>query len=228
MSSSMHRVVTKDYAENLCGGVMICGINFGYSDKDEAQENAGVFTESEPLSFFSDSAVNNTRFRKKVLNWLTGWGFEFVSQAGQEGVFERTFFQTNWLDTQTKSVDSNEPINHKLLVSESDGFLNLLECRKPSVVLFFGSMLIEVLNDIALRDRVVSILGQRSGNAEVFRAELPGYTGIQFKLLVQKFGETQIIGLPHPQARGVSDKYMAALKPPAHIFQRIIDMKTLV
>ena len=35
---STHPVVTQDYEENLHGGVMVCGINFGFSRKDELQE----------------------------------------------------------------------------------------------------------------------------------------------------------------------------------------------
>ena len=62
----MHPVVTKDFPENLSGGVMICGINFGYSSKDEALEKSGVLQEIDAPSFFSDLSVNNTRFRKTV------------------------------------------------------------------------------------------------------------------------------------------------------------------
>lgn len=217
------QIITQDYPENLLGGIMICGINFGYSVEDEALEKAGITPEQEPTSFFSDNTVNNTRFRNRVLAWLSSWGFELVTQKGQEGAFERAFFQTNWLGTQTRSVTSNGLITINTLVQEADGFLNLLDARKPSVIIFFGSRMIEALNNIAIRDKVISILGERSGNAEIYRAELPNYTGIKFKLLAQKFGETQIISLPHPQAHGISDKYVTALKPSDHIIHKIID-----
>jgi len=225
MDNLTHHVITKDYPENLLGGIMVCGINFGYSAEDESLEKAGVATELEPLSFFSDKAVNNTRFRNRVLAWLSSWSFEFVTQKGQEGAFEHAFFQTNWLDTQTRNITSDGTITTKTLVDESDSFLRLLERRKPSVIIFVGSLMIEALNDIKIRDRVVSILGERSGNAKVYRAELPNYTGTKFKLLAQKFGDTQIISLPHPQARGIADEYVAALKPPIHVIHKIIEKK---
>jgi hypothetical protein len=223
MENLTHQIITKYYPENLDGGIMICGINFGYSVEDEALEKAGVVAEPEPLSFFSDKAVNNTRFRNRVLAWLSSWGFEFVTQKGQEGAFEHSFFQTNWLDTQTRSITSDEPITVNTLVQEADSFLRLLESRRPSVILFVGGLMIEALNDIKIRERVVSILGERSGNAKIYRAEPPNYTGTKFKLLAQKFGETQIISLPHPQARGISDEYIAALKPPIHVIHKIIE-----
>lgn len=223
MDTLKHQVITKDFPENLDGGIMICGINFGYSAEDEALEKAGIIAAQDPLSFFSDKAVNNTRFRNKILAWLSSWGFEFVTQNGKEGAFERTFFQTNWLDTQTRSITSDGSITVNTLVQEADGFLRLLESRKPSVIIFVGGLMIEALNDIQIRQRVVSILGERSGNAKIYRADPPNYTGTKFKLLAQKFGETQIISLPHPQARGISDEYVAALKPSIHVIHKIIE-----
>ncbi|MFZ5499669.1 MAG: hypothetical protein ACOY6N_11535 [Pseudomonadota bacterium] len=223
MDKPAHPVITKDYPENIVGGFMICGINFGYSQEDEALEKSGKPVELNPLSFFSDKAVNNTLFRNTVLTWLSSWGFEFATEAGHDGEFERAFFQTNWLDTQTRSIDSDELINLNKLVQESDSFLTLLEARKPSIIFFFSNMMIEALNDIRIRERVVSILGKRSGNARIYQAELPNYTGIKHKMLAQEFGETQIISLPHPQARGISLEYIAALKPPKDVIQKMID-----
>lgn len=221
---STHQVVTKAYRENIADGIMICGINFGYSTEEETRDNAGITTEREFQSFFSDKAVNNSRFRNRVLGWLSNWGFSFVTTAGDEGAFERSFFQTNWLDTQTRSITSdNQAINVEMLVRESDGFLGLVQERKPSVIIFAGAKLIDAFNDIRIRERVVSILGSRSGNAEIYRADPPGYQGTKFKLLAQRFGETQIIGLPHPQSRGLSDKYMAALIPPENVIQKIAE-----
>ena len=221
---STHQVITKNYPENLTGGIMISGINFGYSAEDEALENAGITTEPEPHSFFSDKAVNNHgRFRNRVLNWLSSWGFLFVTTAGAESAFERSFFQSNWLDTQTRSVSSDEVINEETLVCESDSFLTLVQARKPTVIIFVGAKLIEAFNDIRIRERVVSILGSRSGNAEIYQADLPGYKGTKFKLLAQRFGETQNIGLPHPQSHGLTDEYMAGLKPPTHVIQGLTE-----
>lgn len=221
-----HQVVTKDYPENLVGGIMICGINFGYSAKDERMEIQGISAAPEEKSFFSDKAVNDTRFRNRILAWLSTWGFELETQRGKERSFERAFFQTNWLDSQTKSIVSDGVVTVNTLLQNAENFLKLLEARKPSTIIFVGSLMIEALNDISLRTKVTSILGERSGNARIYRADLPNYTGKKFKLLAQKFGETQIISLPHPQARGISDEYISALKPPVHVVDRLIEMQT--
>ncbi len=217
MKTSQHQVITADYPENLSGGFMICGINFGISKEEENQLSAGITPMLDARSFFSDDTVNNTVFRKRILKWLNSWGIKLESTIDKVGVLERSFFQTNWLDTQTKSVTSDGVINRRYLIDEAESFLSLLENRKPSVIFFFGSKLIEALNDLSIRDRVLSILGSRSGNAKIHTADLSDYSGRKFKMFTQKFGETQIICLPHPNARGITDEYVRALKPHLHV-----------
>lgn len=209
----MQPVVTKDFPENLHGGIMVCGINFGYSVEDEGLEQSGTPRQMDAASFFADRSVNNTRFRNTVLKWLASWGLPFSYVPGDEKAFDRSFFQTNWLNTQTRSVQSDEKITVGMMVKEADSILTLIEERKPSVILFFGAQIIEALNDISIRARVVSVLGARSGNAEIHRANLANHKGTKFKMLTQTFGETLIVGLPHPQTIGITDEYMAALKP---------------
>jgi hypothetical protein len=217
-----HQVVTADYPENLLGGVMICGINFGFSKEDEQHESRGIATEEEPRSFFSDLSVNQTTFRRRILGWLTGWGLSFTTTAGQEGAFERSFFQTNWLDTQSRSVDSDGRISKKVLLDGSAGILSVIEERRPSVILFFGGDLIEVFNDISIRGRLESILGKRSGNPESLTSDLPSYTGTKFKMRVQQYGDTSIVSVPHPNSQGLTNEYIAALKPPMAVIDKML------
>lgn len=218
----MHPVVTKDFPENLSGGVMICGINFGYSSNDEVLEKSGILKETEAPSFFSDLSVNNTRFRNTVCKWLKNWGLPFSHEAEGETAFDRSFFQTNWINSQTRSVQSNEKITIKMMVKESNGVLSLIESRKPSVIIFFGVQMIQALNDINIRTRVVSALGERPGNGEIYQASLKHYKGTRFKLITQDFPKTLVLSLPHPQTIGITDEYMAALKPAPQHLEKII------
>ncbi|MBL3529630.1 MAG: hypothetical protein JMN27_18275 [gamma proteobacterium endosymbiont of Lamellibrachia anaximandri] len=201
----MHNVITKDYPENQSGGIMICGINFGYSAYDEKLDDSGITLTKEQKSYFSDTTVNNTKFRNRILNWLKSWDIISSDSSKREHSFERSFFQTNWLMTQTNSVSSDKKISVNYLVQEADSILGLLASRKPQAILFFGMDLIEALNDISIRDQVEAIFGSRSGNAIIHRIQDIN-TGRCFRVLTQSFGCTQIIGLPHPQARGLSDE----------------------
>lgn len=217
MSSNNHQVTTKDYPENLHGGIMICGINYGYSNEDEKNESKSSIQAPDPKSFFSDASVNQSKFKLRLLLWLSSWGLELNTEKGKEGPFERSFFQTNWLDTQTRSVTSNEPITLDMLVKESAGILSLIEKRKPCVIILIGAKLIDAFNDISIRDKLVKSMGHRSGNAEARTADLPGYQGRKFKMYLQKFGETKVVCLPHPQSRGLTNDYVKALNPATFI-----------
>lgn len=225
---SKHQVVTKEYLENLSHGIMVCGINYGYSEADKVKDEQGAANiQLEEKSFFSDKTVNDTRFRNRVLTWLNSWGLNLETSPNNETAFERAFFQTNWLDTQTHSIHSNEKITINMLVQESAGFLTVLEKRKPDVIIFIGAMLIEALNDISIRERVESILGVRTGNAKIYQGTLPDGKGRRFKMMLQKIGDTQIISLPHTQTRGLTDEYIASLKPAIHVVDKILAKKII-
>jgi len=200
---------------------MVCGINYGYSVNDEAAEQGSPKAEPLPLSFFSDASIDRGRFSPRLLKWLSSWGFNFATSPGEETSFERSFLQTNWLDTQTRSVTSDGKITVNTLVEESDSFLNLLRVRKPSTILFAGSSLIEAFNDIRIRPKLEEIFGSRSGNPNTYVARSPELYKRQFKVLHQKYGETHLISLPHPQTRGLSDEYMSNVKLPVEVLANI-------
>ncbi|TYC63801.1 hypothetical protein FMN52_00830 [Marinobacter sp. BW6] len=206
-----HPVVTADYPENLLGGIMICGYNFGFSSQDQDDEEKGLKTEESAPSFFSDPQVNNTLFRNRMLLWLDKWGRPLETDADRIGSYEKSFFQTNWLGTQTNTI-ADDTITINKLVAESDGILSLMEARKPRLVIFTGSDLIEALNDIRVRERVESILGPRPGNAEIFRSDVP-VKGTKFKLLKQDFPVTTVVSLPHATGTiGLSDEYIEGFR----------------
>ncbi len=190
---------------------MICGINFGYSKEDEVKEALGVQQPIESPSFFSDSTVNRTDFAHEIRKWLNLWDIDLAQEPGEEGPLEKSFFQTNWDNSQTRSTDSDFKINTSYLVENSAGFLSLLEERKPRLVIFVGVLLIEALNDIRIRERVESILGERPGNALSITGDAPPGKR-KFKIMLQKFPKAQIISLPHPQARGLRDEYMKSFR----------------
>lgn len=206
-----HPVLTASFPENLNGGIMICGYNFGYSSEDKENDQSGLTIDAEPPSFFSDRKRNDTRFRNRLLTWLKSWGKELQTETDKVGSFERSFFQTNWLDTQSSTI-SEDGISIKKLVDESEGILSLIESRRPRVILFTGSLMIEALNDTRIRKKVEALLGARPGNAIVHDSEV-ATSGPKFKVLMQEFPKATVISVPHVTgAMGVSDEYMAGFR----------------
>lgn len=116
----MHPVLTKNFPENQKYGLMICGINFGYSDEDKIFDERGALQQTEEKSYFSDVAVNRYQFRNRILRVFSLWGVPLETDGDRVSAFERAIFQTNWLDTQTNNA---EGIGWKKLVESSDGLL---------------------------------------------------------------------------------------------------------
>lgn len=202
----MHPVLTKDFPENKKHGLMICGINFGYSVDDQMLDERGFSQSPEEMSYFSDIAVNQSQFRNRILRAFSLWGVPLETDTDKVSAFERSIFQTNWLDTQTNDA---EGIELKKLVESSDKILKLIAERQPRLILFFGRQLIEAFNDVSLRAKVQASLGARSGNGHILKLPNPNGKKV-FEVVFQSFGDTQIICFPHiTGAQGLSDDYIA-------------------
>ncbi|MBT00052.1 MAG: hypothetical protein CMI01_15430 [Oceanospirillaceae bacterium] len=213
MDKNKHEVITLNCPENMSGGIMVCGYNFGFSREDEANEMTGIQNEREEKSFFSDPSVNGTRFKNKLVTLIQSWGVPLQTDPCHASGFERSFFQTNWIMTQTRSITGAEKIDIETLVENSESILNLIERRAPRVILFVGSQLIEALNDIRIRGDVERILGARPGNAVHHVSDVPT-TGRQFKVLIQQFPHTTVVSIPHVTGtQGLRDDYMEGFAP---------------
>ena len=227
MTTFHHPIVTRDYPENISGGIMVCGINFGYSKEDEALEGQVENVAREVLSFFSDETVNKTKFRDRALRWLRSLGIKLSGTAGGDGALEKSVFQTNWFDSQTRDIGTAGEFNSKAMVEIElslqeqkrfgYGLISVVEARKPRAIIFFGANLIEAFNDIRLRPRIEASLGPRSGNAQRIGLKTDTFKGKVFSVRYQTFGSTYVVCLPHPQAHGVTDEFIASLAVPEEV-----------
>lgn len=217
MNLSNHPVLTLSYPENLMSGVMICGINFGYSNKDREADDEGTEATLDSASFFSDPTVNKTRFRNTLVKWLENWGVKFAKTPNELTSNDKSYFQTNWINSQTTSINSDEKITNQTLIDSVEPLLALIHERKPRVIFFVGKILIEAFNDIRIREKVESLLGQRSGNAKIHIGKPKNPGGRNFKVLSQRFGDTTIVCVPHTATQGVSYEYMASIELPDEI-----------
>ncbi|MDR1849913.1 MAG: hypothetical protein LBQ75_07725 [Zoogloeaceae bacterium] len=214
-------VCTRDYPENLNGGIMICGLNFGTDPGDDSNTVKRLceylslkksLDDPENWRTFYPDVVGMSRFDSRIFKWFDLWGHPLEGRKGSEGAFEHAFFHRNWSLTQTKTAN----LSDDMLVREAlepDGILHVLEKRLPSVIMFFGTRLVGLLNDERIRDRVENILGKRSDKEKIDPVG-------KYKMQTQVFGKTHIIGLPHPRA-AVAYKDIVALKDNA-AFQSVL------
>ena len=100
--------------ENREGGLLLCGLNHGYSKEDERQDAAGIDRSDPNKSFFSDGKVNDYPFRNRIVSWFSLWGYELARSKEKAGDFERSIVQTNWLQTCSNNMHGINCSSHDL------------------------------------------------------------------------------------------------------------------
>lgn len=200
--------------ENRKGGLLLCGLNHGYSKNDERQDAAGIDRADKIKSFFSDGEVNNYPFRNRIVSWFSLWGFELVRRNEMAGAFERSIVQTNWLQSCTNSMRG---INvQQECIKDNESFIHTCESLKPELLFFFGRELFWAFSSSALSERIESIFGKRCGETRWLQKNVffNGKSRRRFRFGFQQYKKLTVVVLPHATgAQGVANDYIEAFKP---------------
>lgn len=205
------KIYTQLFDENKINGLLICGQEPGYSINDEDRDKKGE-DRNGPLSFFSDKNVNNYDFRNTVVKWFNFWGFSLNKNAAEAGPFERSILQTNWLHEPNRSTKNRDMKNE--FINDPYSFLTICKTFKPGLIFFFSLNLHYALNSNKLKNQVESVFGKPISKMSIIQKEIVsnGKTCIKFKFGFQKFETVDIISVPHPSSRGLTDDYIRAFK----------------
>lgn len=200
--------------ENREGGLLLCGINHGYSKDDESKDEAGIDRSDSHKSFFSDSEVNDYPFRNRIVSWFNLWGYDLARSKQLAGQFERSIIQTNWLQTCSSNVhDLN---TYQACIDEYDLFLETCATLTPGAILFFGKELLWAFTSPAINHKVESIFGSKIGGIRWLQKEVyhQGMPRRRFQFGFQQYEELSVVALPHATgAKGIASDYIAAFKP---------------
>lgn len=200
--------------ENKEGGLLLCGLNHGYSKEDERQDAAGIDRSDPRKSFFSDGEVNDYPFRNRIVSWFSLWGFELAGRGEIAGTFERSLIQTNWL--QSCSNNMNGINTQQACIEDNESFILTCETLKPELIFFFGRELFGAFASPALREKVEPIVGARVGETrwlqkDVFFNDKPRR---RLRFGFQQYEKLTVVVLPHATgAQGVASDYIEAFKP---------------
>lgn len=194
--------------ENRKGGLLVCGINHGWSKEDQRKDEEGLDRSDPFRSFFSDRRVENHSFRNAVVKWFGLLGHPLQMDWRQAGAFERSIVHTNWLPTCSSSIDYGKL--EADCIRNAHAFLHTCQRLAPALVVFFSGKLMDAFNSRELRPRVEELFGAPEDKVRWIQKELPG----RFYVGVRRFERMTAISLPHATgAQGVSDEYIAGLKP---------------
>ncbi|MWJ26726.1 hypothetical protein GPM19_00640 [Halomonas sp. ZH2S] len=215
-------VHTRIIEENREGGLLLCGINHGYSKHDERQDATGIDRSDSHKSFFSDSEVNDYPFRNKIVSWFDLWGYELARSKRLAGRFERSIIQTNWLQTCSNNVRGVN--TQRACIEEHKSFLETCSALKPGIIFFFGQEPLWAFTSPALSPKVETIFGARTGEIQWLQKTIyyNGKRCTRFRFGFQQYERLAVVALPHPTgARGIASDYIAAFKPE---MSKIIDV----
>lgn len=197
-------------------GLMICGYEWGFSKKDQQEQESGAWVErnEEVEHTFANKArcygevAKNWRYDNNIKKLFELWGFPLDSQE-LGGDFERSIVQTNWADTQGHSIA--QETNKFLLEEQIDNFIKHITMLKPKVIIFMGRNLIDYLQNPVVLPKFVDVMGEVTKRKQVVQKDS---LGTRFKVFFQTFENCQIICFPHPSGSyGISYEYIELFRP---------------
>lgn len=207
---------TEWYTENRRNGLMICGINWGGNESDDAQDNS--------TSFFSDGTVNRYPYRDRLVTWFSLFGHPLESVAGKESAFERSIVQTNWLRSQSPNM-RGKSLYHEC-IRDSKNMVEHLSVLQPRLIILLSVSLLDALNSKEISSQVNEFLGAAQRPYVVKKDVVFGGKKLKrFRVGFQEFERASVIALPHPTGSiGISNDYISAFAP--EISARIDAYKT--
>lgn len=193
-------------------GIMICGYEWGFSKKDQGKKLKGEAQEfnAEALTIFSNKSPAHGeqaftwRYDNRVIKWFDIWGHP-LSRENLGGDFEKCIIQTNWCNTEGNYIKEN--YYQKLTKNDQiKNFIFHIKEFKPSLIIFMGSSIMDILQDEKVIYKFTEIMGPAKSRPKKIQKQ---FQGRQFKIGFQSFEKCEIISLPHPSSsRGLSDEYI--------------------
>lgn len=185
------------------GGIMICGYNWG--------GNPNVLGRGTSHSFFSDERYGN-RYRNRIIEWFSLWGVPLSRTPGTEGFLEKSISQTNWLPTQSVSLNGSNTLDSCILHAHNFGLH--LNYFKPKVLLLMGKVLIDAMNMPLVQNELICTTGKSLGIHHLFDClDVKHHKYKKFRISFQKYEKMQVVCLPHPTgSRGLSNEYIAGFR----------------
>ncbi|MDQ3565247.1 MAG: hypothetical protein M3436_14295 [Pseudomonadota bacterium] len=200
--------------ENREGGLLLCGLNHGYSKDDERRDAAEIDRSAPHTSFFSDSEVNDYAFRNRIVSWFALWGYELARSKETAGQFEKSIIQTNWLQTCSNNMSGVN--TQQACVEDNESFLRTCAALKPGAIFFFGTELLCAFTSPQLCREVESVFGPKVGGTNWLQKDVyfNGKPRRRLRFGFQHYERLAVVALPHATgAQGVAHGYIEAFKP---------------
>lgn len=201
---------------NDARGIVICGYEWGFSLEDQRLFADGneVHFDSSAITTFSykvpahGARALSWRYDRRIVRWFELWGHP-LDRVGLGGNFEKCLVQTNWCSTEGHRITEN--YYQKLSQKEQvENFIFHVRALDPSLIIFMGSTMIDVLQNNLVMRRFTDIAGSQTIALKKMQKD---FSGRRFKVGFQSFERCELVSLPHPSSsRGLSDSYIELFK----------------
>lgn len=207
-------------------GIMICGYEWG-GDGDEIDETEDdLRTQNDLGVVFSNKAphygevANHWKYDRKIRAWFKLWGHE-LKREETGGDFEKCLLQTNWCNTQAHDMKGVDYWEKLLTPDQIKNFIDHVDHFRPKLILFFGSTMLNILNNKTALEPFINVMGSITENLH-FPSK--PFDGKKFKVGFQSFEKCKVVSLPHPSgSRGLNDDYIKLFS--SEIGDRIHEVK---
>jgi hypothetical protein len=195
---------------NDTGGIMFMGYEWGESKTDQKNAKDGVIEDIKNVECtFSNkylrygAKARSWRYDNRIKEWFKIFGHSLDENNPKD--FDKAIIQTNWCNTMGHKIEGS--ISLKLSQSEQiSNFLGHVSTLKPKLIFFFGSAMIDVLNNNThIKESFIRLFGDEISYKKIKK----DFNGRKFYIGFQSFAQCDIISLPHPSSsRGLQDKYI--------------------
>jgi hypothetical protein len=211
---------------NHSKGIMLCGYEWGGGGEETGDSLATeeLLTAEAPVVFSNKAprygqVANSWPYDRRIIEWFGFWGHQ-LRRDETGGDFEKCLLQTNWCDTQNVKVTGH--YYEKLLADDQvANFIKHIAEFKPRLIFFFGSAMINLLQNAKVLTPFKDVMGNVTQPLEVVTKP---FDGKKFKVGFQGFENCRIIALPHPSgSRGLNNEYIKLFTQ--EIGERIAEVK---
>lgn len=193
-------------------GIVLCGYEWGCA-KDSNCADVPTELSKPPVTFANKVPVHGPDaktwpYDNRIIKWFSIWGHP-LNEDGLGADFDKCIVQTNWCDTQAHHID--EDYGTKLLRRESiDNFIEHMAALRPRIIIFFGIKQLDFLQHSSVLPKFEAIFGEKQEQPQVMTKP---FSGKQFRVGFQRFGNTTVAAFPHPSgSQGLSNEYISLFK----------------
>lgn len=106
---------------------------------------------------FFDNSIDRGVVVNRFIHWFDVWGLPTQRVRGTETAFERSFFTLEWPKEEIQNAHGPQTV--KVMMQHIDEFIDVMQVRRPRLVIFLSCYLWQAINHPDVQARIDPIFG---------------------------------------------------------------------